>query len=76
MPHCVVRVLWCLADLYPTPDGFRGQMMQQQMAAQYRGTIAPAYGFNANRDAEVMRKAMKGIGKDPVLTLASTRTPQ
>ena len=50
--------------------------MQQQMTTPYRGTISPAYEFNANRDAEVMRKAMKGIGKDPVLALVGTRNTQ
>ena len=76
MPHCVIRVLWCLADLYPMADGFKGHMMQQQMAAKNRGTISPAYDLNANRDAEVIRKTMKGIGKDPVLAHVGTRNTQ
>lgn len=31
-------------------------------AEQYRGTIIPPKNFSAEKDAEILRKAMKGIG--------------
>ena len=58
-----------LSEFLPTTEAV-GRMTQHQSAPQYRGTIFPAYEFNAQHDAEIIRKATKGIGKEPVATLA------
>ena len=40
-----------------------GNMSLNDQPFQCHGTVKPAHPFDAERDAEILRKAMKGMGK-------------
>lgn len=43
--------------------GMQNMGLQGGSAEVYFGTVVPVQGFNAEQDAAVLRKAMKGIGE-------------
>ncbi|XP_032383272.1 annexin A5a [Etheostoma spectabile] len=58
-----------------TPVVFDGCLQSENRMA-YRGTVKPFVNFNAKHDAEILHKAMKGLGtnEDTIIMLLSARS--
>ncbi|KAL4641779.1 annexin A5 isoform X2 [Arapaima gigas] len=74
---CVFLVLcshWCASSAFVLCLGTRE--VTKGIAMALGGTVKPFPNFNANHDAEVLHKAMKGLGtdEDAILQLVSARS--
>ncbi|GAA6074356.1 annexin A5a isoform X1, partial [Tachysurus ichikawai] len=45
------------------------QIWVELSAQAYRGSVRPFVHFNAKQDADILRKAMKGIGEEALFIL-------